>query len=331
EFEFNNIPGWFSYEGYQMLMSGAAVLALRGESVLRDDPIDLQEGWQLISYYPRFEVEATLALSGIVEQLVIAKDGHGNFYLPAWDDFSNMGNMGPGNGYFINVSADDTLIYRLDVDDEERLMSGADIPVCRSDQAWLSEPQPGECSFSLLLLTEDLSSGTRLEAYTPSGELAGRGIVDDDGKCGMALWGKDVGFSDGDKIRISIPGGADIPVCQLELQWLDGETSGWKADGWGVARLTGSTEMPVEFGIVSAYPNPFNSTTRITYSLPEAAIVNLTLFDISGREVASIVNGYRKAGVYEANISAENLSSGLYFIKLDDSKQIVTRKLMLIK
>jgi len=82
---------------------------------------------------------------------------------------------------------------------------------------------------------------------------------------------------------------------------------------------------------VSAYPNPFNSTTRITYSLPEAAIVNLTLFDISGREVASIVNGYRKAGVYEANISAENLSSGLYFIKLDDSKQIVTRKLMLIK
>ncbi|MCF7810313.1 hypothetical protein K9N50_04920, partial [bacterium] len=207
-------------------MAEAATLTIAGESVLKEDPIDLTSGWQLVSYYPRYEIEATVALTTIYNHLIIAKDGYGNFYLPEWDDFSNMGNLCEDQGYFIKVDTDCRLVYVPE--EEERsasnINSRTNIPVCHEDQIWLSETPRSSTSYSLLILTEGMETGTRLEAYTPSGALAGRGVVDSNGRCGMALWGNESGFSDGE--AITIVGGADIHVCQLELEWLDGDKSG---------------------------------------------------------------------------------------------------------
>ena len=107
---FNNIPGWFVEQGYQIKVRGECEFRIRGDLLPRDTPIELEEGWQLISYYPRFPIEATLALSRIAEYLVIAKDGFGNFYIPAWN-FSNMGDMREGRGYYLNVSENCELVY----------------------------------------------------------------------------------------------------------------------------------------------------------------------------------------------------------------------------
>ncbi|MCF7809782.1 carboxypeptidase-like regulatory domain-containing protein, partial [bacterium] len=71
-YDFNNIQAWNSWEGFQMLMAEAATLTIAGESVLKEDPIDLTEGWQLVSYYPRYEIEATEALASIYDHLIIA-------------------------------------------------------------------------------------------------------------------------------------------------------------------------------------------------------------------------------------------------------------------
>ncbi len=59
----------------------------------------------MVSYLPRVAVDAVDALSGIVEDLEIAKDGWGNFYIPSWD-FSNMGLMREGSGYLLKVDGD---------------------------------------------------------------------------------------------------------------------------------------------------------------------------------------------------------------------------------
>ncbi|MCF7810711.1 carboxypeptidase regulatory-like domain-containing protein [bacterium] len=342
EYDFNNIPGWYCYEGYQMLMGEAATLTLVGESVLRDDPIDLTEGWQLISYYPRYEIEATDALASIYDNLIIAKDGYGNFYLPEWDDFSNMGYMCEGQGYFIKVNADCRLIYVPE--EEERSAGSADnlsadqrIPACHEDQVWLSEVPRSSVSYSLLLLTEGMESGTRLEAYTPSGELAGRGVVDVNGRCGMALWGQDSGFNEGE--AITIVGGLDIPpigvegrpVCHEDFEWLDGDITGWKADGWGVAKLTTDAEVPLEFGIVSAYPNPFNSQMRVSYNLLANGIIDLAAYDISGRRVADLTSGRQVSGVHTVMFNGKDMPSGVYMLRLQAGEQNSLMKVMLVK
>jgi len=84
---------------------------------------------------------------------------------------------------------------------------------------------------------------------------------------------------------------------------------------------------------ISNYPNPFNPTTVISYQLPEKIFVTLKVYDILGREVATLINEYQDAGSYKVEFSAEkyNLSSGIYFYTLKAGKNYVVKKMLLAK
>jgi hypothetical protein len=90
-------------------------------------------------------------------------------------------------------------------------------------------------------------------------------------------------------------------------------------------------ELPTSSEMSQNYPNPFNPSTKIDYELPADGEISLILYDISGREVANIVNEFKTAGYYTANFNASNLSSGIYFYKLSAEKFTQTKKMMLIK
>ena len=73
---------------------------------------------------------------------------------------------------------------------------------------------------------------------------------------------------------------------------------------------------PDGFRLSQNYPNPFNPTTNIDFEIPNDANVSLTLFDISGKGVLSIMNEFKIAGYYTVQINVDNISSGIYFYKL---------------
>ena len=75
--------------------------------------------------------------------------------------------------------------------------------------------------------------------------------------------------------------------------------------------------IPVKFNLSQNYPNPFNPTTHIKYELSADSRVSLTIFDATGREVKSIVNNFQSAGYYDINVNASDLSSGVYYFKLN--------------
>lgn len=79
------------------------------------------------------------------------------------------------------------------------------------------------------------------------------------------------------------------------------------------------------------YPNPFNPTTAISYSLNEAMPVQLSVFNMNGQKVATLVNSTQNAGVYNVNFNAANLASGLYIYRLSTPNGILTRKMTLMK
>ena len=82
---------------------------------------------------------------------------------------------------------------------------------------------------------------------------------------------------------------------------------------------------------LSSYPNPFNPSTALSYQLQASSHVNLTIYDIQGREVASLVNGHSSLGYHEVVWNAEGLASGLYFAKLVVDGRLEVRKMVLVK
>ncbi|MEX1054820.1 MAG: T9SS type A sorting domain-containing protein, partial [Rhodothermales bacterium] len=79
------------------------------------------------------------------------------------------------------------------------------------------------------------------------------------------------------------------------------------------------------------YPNPFNPTTILPFTLPETAHVRLEVFDMLGRRVAVLVDGVKPAGAHLAIFEAAGLSTGLYLVKLDVSGRIFTKTMILAR
>ena len=90
-------------------------------------------------------------------------------------------------------------------------------------------------------------------------------------------------------------------------------------------------QQPYEFSLRQNYPNPFNPTTEIRYQISEVSRVTLKVFDVLGREVATLVNEAKAPGKYEIQFDASNLSSGVYYYQLRAGSFVATKKMLLIR
>jgi hypothetical protein len=88
---------------------------------------------------------------------------------------------------------------------------------------------------------------------------------------------------------------------------------------------------PERFALEQNYPNPFNPSTTIRYSMPERSMVSMKVFDALGREVAELVRGEQTAGLHEVRFDGSNLSSGVYYCRMQAGNFSDTRKLLLMK
>lgn len=115
------------------------------------------------------------------------------------------------------------------------------------------------------------------------------------------------------------------------------------ADGDGSAGIQGWTcygeafessvavNTPTDFVLFEAYPNPFNPETTLQFGLPEACEVNLSVYDISGRLMTTLVNGWRDAGVHDVTLDGSDFVSGVYIYRLDANEFSASGKLVLMK
>jgi hypothetical protein len=97
----------------------------------------------------------------------------------------------------------------------------------------------------------------------------------------------------------------------------------------GTEIRTAST--PKKYQLNQNYPNPFNPTTVIEFAIPTTETVSLKIYDVLGREVATLLNERRNAGVHRINFNATNLSSGTYFYRLQAGTFTQTKKMILVK
>ncbi|MFZ1518097.1 MAG: T9SS type A sorting domain-containing protein [Ignavibacteriaceae bacterium] len=91
------------------------------------------------------------------------------------------------------------------------------------------------------------------------------------------------------------------------------------------------TPAPINYKLLQNYPNPFNPSTKISYQLPNAGNVTLKVYSVLGRDVATLIDEYKNAGIYDVEFNGNKLPSGVYFYQLKAGDYVETKKMILVK
>ncbi len=141
-------------------------------------------------------------------------------------------------------------------------------------------------------------------------------------------------------VRVNLSAWFDNPPQNLlqKAKWFfdsdttnDNTMGGLFPDGRMPSVIETKDVLPDEYYLSQNYPNPFNPSTRIHYSVPKATFVSIKVYDVLGREVATLVNEEKPAGNYQVQFDAGNITSGIYFYTLKAGEFSQTKKLILMK
>ena len=89
--------------------------------------------------------------------------------------------------------------------------------------------------------------------------------------------------------------------------------------------------LPTSFKLFQNYPNPFNPVTTIKYAIPHKSKVKVEIYNIAGRVVVDLVDGYLNKGIYQTTWNARDYASGMYFYRLIANEQIETKKMVVLR
>ncbi|CAN5451185.1 hypothetical protein BH10BAC5_BH10BAC5_15620 [soil metagenome] len=163
----------------------------------------------------------------------------------------------------------------------------------------------------------------------------------------FGAWNTTNGGTNWQRWNLGMPTGNEI----VEMSFIDSLTSNkfyvaaathgrgvWIREATDLDPLTGihnDSNLPLSFELSQNYPNPFNPATNIKYALPVESKVSLKIYDMTGREIASLVNSVQTAGYYVVQFNASNMASGMYFYNIiaegSSQKFITTKKMVLVK
>ncbi|MBN2571453.1 MAG: endonuclease [Ignavibacteriales bacterium] len=141
--------------------------------------------------------------------------------------------------------------------------------------------------------------------------------------------------------NVSLSDYSDEPSVYVAFQYIStGTTTGlaanWRVDeleigGLDLVGICEGENIPNEFSLSQNYPNPFNPSTIIKFALPKASNVRLLVYNVLGEEVATLVNNELNAGWHTVDFNANNLSSGIYFYRIEAGDFVSVQKMILMK
>ena len=327
---FNNIPEWIEAEGYLVKLNRSSVFRLTGVSIDREDPIQLDQGWNMISYFPRASMDPRAAFEPLGENLVLAKDGYGHFYLPDWN-FSNMGELSATNGYLVKVNEDAEFHYP--VPDEGVNLSLSNF---NRELEHFTSPTSTGSNMSLLIIPSPSLGEVEFAVLSKDGLTCGSAFIGKGISTGLAVWGDDPTTTeiDGlvkDESLLFQAWNSEIGAVPLSVKVISGRTR-YNVDDISIIEISNSHgNVPEELSLADCYPNPFNDRTSLKFSLPEGGVIDLTLYDLNGRAVSQLVSGYKAAGNHSLSISANGMASGTYLLRLEAADQVKINKLVLLR
>lgn len=151
------------------------------------------------------------------------------------------------------------------------------------------------------------------------------------GQCGST--GSGIAIYNKDLSQLGVRRVWSIGGCPFAVNPIVGDSSvvNLGLDVEPVLSVNTQNEIINEYTLSQNNPNPFNPVTEITYSIPKQGFVTLKVYDLLGKEVATLVNSVKKSGKYSVTFDGGNLPSGMYIYKLVSNDIAISKKMMLVK
>lgn len=197
--------------------------------------------------------------------------------------------------------------------------------------AWIDVLLPDSSLFGPLILRIDLQIPAggiitrpnmvqNVPASAPAGNYTYQGHL---GQYPVETWSLDFFTFEKQGTTASGTGGISHPSDQ-ENDWL---LSGWEGKELSRSQST----APIETGQLVVSPNPFNPVTTLSFTLPQASLVRLRIYDVSGKNVATLIYGWEDAGAHAVTFDGSNLASGLYLAQIHTNRSSQIKKMTLVK
>jgi len=300
----------------------------------------------LISYLPQECMSTDDVFAGYEDQILLVQDDMGRYFVPSFGVMT-LTEMCPGDGYSIFLNGPNGFDFTYPSGDMARSSASfawesyndASASVMYADdivKTGISHP------IILTSLEGMVEPGDELVAYADGNVVGATRVVDSSMPIVLAAWGSYneygvnlPGYVEGDAIELRLYSLSEGRELYVEAD-LEGAYYGSTPITSGTGVVLTSSAVPMAYDLMQNYPNPFNPSTTIGFSVPESSHVTLSIYDMTGRLVTTLVDGTVDMGVHMVEWNGEDssgsmVSAGVYIYALESADMVVTNKMIFMK
>nr|MBC8427848.1 T9SS type A sorting domain-containing protein [Candidatus Pelagibacter sp.] len=336
----DNINDMSITEGYYIRVNENIDLNVTGIRPEYPIEVTLNTGWNILGYPLNYIQSAIDLLQNLLDNDLLIKvqneSGQAIEELPFIGLVNQIGNFEPGEGYYIKVSEEASIIY----ENNPALSSVVNINTQAISQTFIPQFVGNPFQPMNIFVTGiegiDISEYSSIEIGLFKGTVCvGNGVYHDETKSfEIIVSGNDPfteqmdGYNYGDKLLFKSFLNGEL--IDLHVSWAKDNIDYYLPKGTTVLGLNLLT-IPEQFVFHNAYPNPFNPKTTLRYEIPFDTKVSMSVYDIEGRLIVDLVQSFQTAGIYTYSWNADEIPSGLYFVKLSAGQFSQTQKVVIIK
>tara|TARA_B100000965_G_scaffold319209_1_gene280077 strand:- start:1409 stop:2761 length:1353 start_codon:yes stop_codon:yes gene_type:complete len=331
--------------GYKVRLANSGSLNYSGMPIdLASTPLSLNGGWNWIAYLPLNSLNIQDAIgpnnsNGVGEagDYIKSQGGYADYYAGyGWGGTLNL--LAPSEMYMLRLAAPATLLYPsssglLSSMSDNKLKNSSIMNSSIADFDYRLYEFNGSITSTVNIDNMIISDSDYIASYNPNGECVGYVHprvfeLTDEYVFFLMVYGNE---STGDKMNFEYYNSYSNQTFKLD------HNINFESDmtvGNGLDPLVFGVESPEivsKLSIQSIYPNPFNPSTNIEYSISDGGRVSVLVYDIMGRQVGEIFNDYQIAGEHKIVWNAIDYSSGIYYIQININDNIQTQKVVLLK
>jgi len=356
----NSIGDWAPEEGYYINVNQDVILHIPGSILQTPIVIGLHDKWNIISY-PCFESEqnALNVLQPLIDAGILKKAmdqyGHALEKLAFVGWYNGIGNMKPGQGYYIYVNS----AASFEITCPNQIAKTLAVAEAAQPKHFVrNEGNPFKpMNFyldSVSLNGETLQIGDEVAVYDGD-VMVGSTVVERELSKEKPLAviagmddGSGNGFTKGAAVSFKVwkaSSNKEYDIDANQINFADNADGSFKGsqvfEPRATARISIETNAetlatPEAFELMQNYPNPFNPSTTISYAVPDEALVKVQIYDVTGKLVSTLVNGKQQAGIHQIEWTGKDaygsrVATGVYFYKMTAGSYVETKKMLFTK